>query len=100
MELSRIDPERLVFVDEDGHPHFPGSPLRLRARRRAGLLRDPEKPRQEHDASYEPSSRRDGTFHGRGRGDHRSGLRDLRREGARAEPKTGTDRGDGQPRGP
>jgi hypothetical protein len=83
MEVSRIDPERLVFVDEMG-THTSLAPLYASYAPVGERVffeipnRDPEKPRQEHDASYEPSSRRDGTFHGRGRGDHSSGLRDLR----------------------
>lgn len=67
MEVGCIDPGRLMFVDEmgthDGHSHFSGSPLRLRARRGASVLGDPKEPRQEHDTAHEPSnSRRDGTF--------------------------------------
>jgi hypothetical protein len=38
--------------------------------------------RQEHDAADESSSRRYGPFHGRGRGDHSPGVRDLRAAGA------------------
>ena len=38
-------------------------------------------------------------MHGRGRGDDGQGLRDLRKGGAGAEPRAGTDRGDGQPGG-
>ena len=34
----------------------------------------------EHHAPYEPSPRRDGSFHGRGRSDHLPSVRDLRGE--------------------
>src|SRR5215208_3896649 len=82
----------------DGHPHLLGSHLRLRARRREGLLRDPEKPRQEHDAPYEHRCGRDGAFDGRGRGHDRPCVRDLRGAGAGPRSTSGTDRGNGQAR--
>ena len=74
-------PHRSFSVDirrRDGHPHLLGSPLRLRPHRRESVPGDPEKPRQEHHAAYEPSSRRDGTFHGRGRCDHLPSRRYVR----------------------
>src|SRR3712207_387818 len=58
----------------NGRPHLFGSPPWLRACRPESVLRDPEEPRQEHDAAYEPPSRRDGAIDGRGRRNHLSSV--------------------------
>ena len=57
MEVGRVDPGRLlVFVDERGThttslaPLYAYAPVGERA-----FLQDPEEPRQEHHAAYEPS---------------------------------------------
>src|SRR3712207_2413518 len=82
----------------DGRPHLFGSPPWLRACRPESVLRDPEEQRQEHDAAYEPPSRRDGAIDGRGRGNHLSSVRDLRGALAGSCPAPRSGRGDGQPR--
>src|SRR3712207_4112014 len=76
------------------------SPLRLRTHRGASLLRGPEEPRQEHhDAPYEPSHGRDGTFSGGGRSDHLPSVRDLRQAPAGSCPPSWSGCGDGRPWG-
>ena len=82
---ATVEPERLVFVDECGTHTSLCPDLRLRAQGRAIAAFGAAEAGQEHHAALEHDHRGDGTVSGRGRGDHRQGLRDLRREGARAE---------------
>jgi transposase len=75
--------------------------LRLRAQGRAvAPFGAQKKAGQEHHATLEHELGRDGSVAERRRGDHRAGLRGLRREGAGTEPRAGTDSGDGQPLSP
>ncbi len=86
MEVCRIDPGWLVFVDKMG-THTSLAPVYAYATNAIGasVLLDPKEPRQKLHAAYnEPSSRRDGPLDGRGRGDHRPSVRNLR--GALAGP--------------
>jgi transposase len=79
---------------------FDGTDLRLRAQGRAVAPFGAQKAGQEHHATLEHELGRDGSVAERRRGDHRAGLRGLRREGAGTEPRAGTDSGDGQPLSP
>jgi hypothetical protein len=98
MVAEEIDPERLDFVDECGtytslaplYGYAPkGERLRLSVPAQASLG-------QKHHSAFEHDGRRDETFSGRGRGDHRGSLRGLRGAGAgstspdsRKNPKSG-----------
>jgi hypothetical protein len=78
---------------------------RVVAPRGAGvLLGAPQQPREEHHPSLQHERGGHGAFFsGGGGGDHRHGLRGLRREGARTDRPCAAgadDRGDGRPLGP
>ena len=86
MEIGRVDPGRLVFVDEMG-AHTSLAPLRGYAPvGRRAFFEIPRNRGKRHDAAYESPSRRDGAIDGRGRGNHLSSVRDLRGALARSEP--------------
>jgi hypothetical protein len=71
--------------------YLPGTDLRIRSERPSAASVGTQKPGQEHDAAFEHDHGRDGTVANGGRGDYRPGIRDLRREGALAEPRAGAD---------
>ena len=100
MVAAAVEPELLVFVDEMGSSYLACTDLRLRTKRRATAAGSASQPGQEHDAAVEHDHWWDGIISGRRRSYHGSGVRNLRREGARAELAYGTDRRDGQSRSP
>jgi hypothetical protein len=78
MEVGRINPGCLVFVDEMGThtslaPLYAYAPIGERA-----FFEIPRNRGKNTTAAYEPSRRRDGAFDGRGRSDHRPSLRNIR----------------------
>jgi hypothetical protein len=97
-----VEPERLLFVDECGL-HTSLAPIYGYAPKGERLRRLSVPPSRAKNTTLLFSSM---TIEGMGpslavegattRGDHRPGLRDLCREGARAKPTCRADRGDGQ----
>ena len=99
MEVGRIDPGRLVFVDEMG-THTSLAPLYAYAPvgERAFFEIPRNRGARTQNAACEPSPRRDGAFYGRGRSDYRPRLRNLHGAGAGSRPAARSSCGDGQPR--
>lgn len=98
MVAAAVEPERLLFVDECGL-HTSLAPIYGYAPRGERLCLSVPRSRGKNTTLLSSM-----TASGMGpslrpwKGDRRPGLRDPRREGARAEPPYGTDRGDGRPR--
>ena len=88
MEVCRVDPGCLVFVDEMG-THTSLAPLYAYAPVGERAFFKVPRNRDKNHAAYEPSSRRDGTFYGCGRADYRPSLRNLREAFAGPCPRPG-----------